>query len=211
MRKMTGKEIVLAVLVMGIGVVLYIQYQRGAFSSGGPKSTAVAHVKEVTPDQLGKVTPVPLELNTKSTIRPHSRNLFNYAESPREVAEKVRQQQEAEKLAKEAAERRRIQMEEETKAAALRAEEERRNPPPPPPPPINLRFIGKMGDARAPIAILADANSGEVYTAKEGEVVLEKFRVKKIEFDSVTIGYADALIAANPNWAQETKVIRMGT
>jgi hypothetical protein len=68
-----------------------------------------------------------------------------------------------------------------------------------------------MGDMHSPIAILADAGSGEVYTAKEGEVVLEKFRVKKIEFDSVTIGYTDALIAAHPNWAQETKVIRMGT
>ena len=150
-------------------------------------------------------------MTSKSSIRPHSRNLFNYAESPGEVAEKVRQQREAEKLAKEAAERRKIQMEEEAKAAAARVAEEQIHPPPPPPPQINLRFIGKMGDARAPIAILADAASGEVYTAKEGEVLLEKFRIKKIEFDSVTIGFTDALIAAHPDWAQQTKVIRMGT
>ena len=68
-----------------------------------------------------------------------------------------------------------------------------------------------MGDARAPLAILADASSGEVYTAREGEVLLDKFRIKKIEFDSVTIGYTDALVAAHPEWAQQTKVIRMGT
>jgi hypothetical protein len=211
MKKMTGKEILLAVLVVGIGVVLYIQFQRGAFNSDGGPAAAHSQVKEVTPDQLPKVTEVKLVNDAGASIRPHSRNLFNYAESPSEIAEKIRQQREAEKLAKEAAERRRIQMEEDAKAAAARAEAEKINPPQPPPPPINLRYIGKMGDPRAPIAILADATSGDVFTAKEGEVVAEKFRVKKIEFDSVTIGYTDALIAAHPNWAQETKVIRMGT
>jgi hypothetical protein len=211
MKKMSGKEITLAVLVIGIGVVLYIQYQRGAFSPDAERATGPGHVKEVTSEQLPKLVEVKLEMNSGSEIRPHSRNLFNYAESPAEIAEKLRQQREAERLAKEAAERRRLQMEEEAKAAAARAEAERVNPPPPPPPTISFRFIGKMGDARAPIAILADPASGDVFTAKEGEVVMEKFKVKKIEFDSVTIGYTDALIAAHPDWGQQTKVIRMGT
>jgi hypothetical protein len=211
MKKVTSKEIILAVLVIGAGVVLYVQIQRGAFSSGGVATAALTQMREVTPDQLPKVVEVSLKMTTGSSIRPHSRNLFNYAESPSEIAEKIRLEREQEKLAKEAAERRRIQQEEDAKAAAMRAEAERVNPPPPPPPAINLRFIGKMGDARAPIAILADANSGDVYTVKEGEVLLEKFRIKKIEFDSITIGYTDALIAQHPNWAQETKVIRMGT
>lgn len=211
MKKVSRKEIVLAVLIIGVGVVFYVQYQRGAFSAGGIAAAAPEKVKEVTPDQLPKLIEVTLKVNQGSSIRAHSRNLFNYAESPSEIAEKFRQQREAERLAKEAAERRRIQMEDEARASAARAERERIDPPPPPPPPINFRFIGKMGEQRAPIAILADPSSGDVFTAREGEVVAEKFRIKKIEFDSVTIGYTDALIAAHPNWAQETKVIRMGT
>jgi hypothetical protein len=209
--KLKSKELILAVLVIGAVVTLYIQVQRGAFSEGGIATTAHTQMKEITPDQLPKITEVSLVMNTGSTIRPHSRNLFNYAESPTEVAEKLRQQREAEKLAKEAQERRRIQMEEQAKADAVRVESERVNPPPPPPPPITLRFIGKMGDARAPIAILADPQSGEVYTARAGEIIMEKFRIKKVEFESVEIGYTDAMIAAHPNWASETKVIRMGT
>jgi len=211
MKKMSSKEILLAVLVVGGGVVLYVQIQRGAFSSGGVATTTHTQMKEVTPDQLPKVTEVTLVVNREAAIRPHSRNLFNYAESPTEIAEKLRQQREAEKLAKEAAERRRLQMEEEAKAAAVRAEVERVNPPPPPPPQFTLRFIGKMGDPHAPIAILADPASGDVFTVKEGEVVLEKFRLKKIDGETIIIGFTDALIAAHPNWAQETKTIRMGT
>jgi hypothetical protein len=56
--------------------VLYIQFNRGAFSSG-PATTAITQVKEVTPDQLPKFTEVKLTSSATSSIRPHSRNLFN--------------------------------------------------------------------------------------------------------------------------------------
>ncbi len=152
-----------------------------------------------------------LDQSQKVQIRKNSRNLFNYSKSPGEVAEEIRQQKEAERLAREAAERRRIQQEAEAAAAAARAQAMAVNPPPPEAPAIPFRFIGKMGEPKAPIAVLTDTVSGEVFTAREGEVIAEKFKIQKIDFDSVTIGYADLLIAKNPSWANETKVIKMGS
>ena len=125
--------------------------------------------------------------------------------------EELRQHREAARLAKEAAERLRVQQEAEMKAQAERARQAAINPPPPEPPPIPFRFIGKMGDSRSPVAVLADAASGEVYTVREGEVIADKYKIRKIEFDSVTIGYAEPLIATNPAWAGETKTIKMGS
>ncbi len=122
------------------------------------------------------------------------------------MAEERRQAAEAERQAREAAERRRLQAEADAKAALERAKYEKDHPPVPAAPPINFRFIGKMGDVRAPIAILEEvAPGGDKYTVREGEVVLDKYKILKIDFDSVTIGYV------NPLYAQETKTIKMGS
>src|SRR5438093_6630454 len=205
MKQSSSKEIMLVTLVVGLGVVMYVQYNRGAFSGSGGAGSAAIKVKEVKPADLPNVLDVSLDMGSGAKIRKNSRNLFNYAESPDEVAEKLRQKREADRLAKEAAARRQQQMEEEARQARLRAQQEAEHPPPPPPPPINFRLIGKMGEPRAPLAILADPTSGDIYTVREGEVIQDKFKVQKIEFDSVTIGYV------NPTWAQETKTIRMGS
>ena len=68
-----------------------------------------------------------------------------------------------------------------------------------------------MGEPRAPIAILVDMTSQDVFTAREGELIGDTYKVQKIDFDSVTIGYAEALFAAHPTWAAETRVIKMGS
>jgi hypothetical protein len=87
-------------------------------------------------------------------------------------------------------------------AAAARAAELAKPAAASPAPPITFRFIGKMGSPKTPLAVLADGN--DIYTVKEGEVVNEKFKILKIDFESVTIGYV------NPIWT-ETRTIRMGT
>jgi hypothetical protein len=205
------KQLLLTLLIVGLGAVLYLQWDKLTGGSSAPGEAAKLAVKQVASASLPAITPVVLDQSSKIQIRKNSRNLFNYSKSPGEVAEEVRQQREAERLAKEAAERRRIQQEAEQAAATARAQQLALNPPPPEAPPIPFRFIGKMGEPKAPIAVLADTVSGEVYTAREGEVIADKFKIQKIEFDSVTIGYTDLLIAKNPSWANEQKVIKMGS
>ena len=174
---------------------------------GGAKPEDIKTVgKKADPDSLPSALEVNLDrLTPEVPIRKNSRNLFNYSRSPDEVAEEVRQRNEAERLAAEAAKRR----QEQEAADALRRAEAAKTaallpPPPPPPPLINFKFIGKMGQPRDPIAILADGSSGEIFTVREGEVLLDKFKIRKIEYDAVTIGYVKA------DWT-ETKTIKMGS
>lgn len=211
MRKLSSKEILLAALVVGLGVVVYLQYQKWAGSHPSQTEIAIEAVKSVNAADLPPITVVSLDRGRAVKIRSHSRNLFNYSKSPDEIADEIRRQREAEQLARDAAERRRLQQEAEAAAAAERAKQLVANPPPPEPPVIPFRFIGKMGDSRSPIAVLVDVQSSDIYTVREGEVIGDKFKVKKIEFDAVTIVYADALIAKNPDWAGQSKIIRMGS
>jgi hypothetical protein len=205
MRKLSAKEVQLSVVLILMAAVVLIQVKRGAFSSSAGAQTDSAIGRAADPRNLETFTEVSLErLSPEAKIREDSRNLFNYAISPQEVAEQARQQKEAARLAAEAEERRRIQAEADALAARQRAEQAAVNPPKPPPPSINFKFIGKMGDSKAPLAILADNANGEIMTVREGEIIADKFKVLKIEFDSITIGYV------KPEWT-ETRTLRMGS
>ena len=65
-------------------------------------------------------------------------------------------------------------------------------PQPPPLPPINLKFLGLVGQVagKPKIAILSDG-SGTPQFAKEGDVVLGRYRVLKIGEESVEVAYSD--------------------
>ena len=65
-------------------------------------------------------------------------------------------------------------------------------PQPPPLPPINLKFLGFVEQAagKPKIAILSDG-SGPPQYAKEGDVVLGRFRILKIGEESVEVAYSD--------------------
>jgi hypothetical protein len=65
-------------------------------------------------------------------------------------------------------------------------------PQPPPLPPINLKFLGLFGQApgKPKIAIFSDG-SGTPQFAKEGDVVLGRYRVLKIGEESVEVAYSD--------------------
>ena len=65
-------------------------------------------------------------------------------------------------------------------------------PPPPPLAPINLKFLGLVGQApgKPKIAIFSDGN-GPPQFAKEGDVVLGRYRVLKIGEESVEVAYSD--------------------
>jgi hypothetical protein len=65
-------------------------------------------------------------------------------------------------------------------------------PQPPPLPPINLKFLGLVGQVpgKPKIAILSDG-SGTPQFAKEGDLVLGRYRVLKIGEESVEVAYSD--------------------
>jgi len=205
-RKISTKEAVVVLLFAGLAVTLYVQYSRGALSgSAAPRASARAGGKPVEAEDLPALIEVSLEPPPPAKIRRETRNLFNYARSPAEIEAEDQARAAAERQQREEAERRRVQAEADARARAERERYERDHPTPAPPPPINFRFIGKMGDPKAPIAILEEvAAGGEKYVVREGEVVLDKYKIIKIEFDSVTIGYT------NPQWAQDTKTLKMG-
>jgi len=142
------------------------------------------------------------------------RNLFDYGvatpppPSPEEVArmeaEAARRQEqeavareEAERLRREALER---QQEEAQRLAQEHAEQARLNPPPPPPPPratapaCDLKLFGLVGEPGRKLAIFIDGDS--FVTAREGEIVKQVFKVEKISYDSLRLGYTDPRFAA---------------
>ncbi len=65
-------------------------------------------------------------------------------------------------------------------------------PPPPPtptptPPEITFRFIGSFGPKDNPIAVLVQGD--QVVDARTGDVVFERFRVVRVNYESVDIGF----------------------
>jgi hypothetical protein len=65
-------------------------------------------------------------------------------------------------------------------------------PPPPPtptplPPEISFKFSGTFGPKDAPIAVLTKA--GEVINAHEGQVVFALFILRKINYESIDVGF----------------------
>jgi hypothetical protein len=67
-----------------------------------------------------------------------------------------------------------------------------RPPQPPTVPPINLKFLGfvEQTAGKPKIAILSDG-SGPPQYAKEGDIVLGRYRVLKIGEESIELAYAD--------------------
>jgi hypothetical protein len=59
-------------------------------------------------------------------------------------------------------------------------------PPPPPPPPINLKFYGFASKPNEPKRIFL-ADEGEVFLARQGDIVERKYKVAQINNTSVVI------------------------
>jgi hypothetical protein len=63
-------------------------------------------------------------------------------------------------------------------------------PPPPPtptPPEITFQLIGIFGPTDGPIAVLQ--HGSELINAREGDVVLRAFRIQKIGYESIDVGF----------------------
>jgi hypothetical protein len=109
------------------------------------------------------------------------RNLFAFEEDPAVVLERKRQAEEAARLAEEAAKR----------AAEERQRQEeylRAHPPPPQPPAIPFQFIGYMGPPEDRIGVFA---TPAVLLARKGDMILGKFKIVSIGYESAEIGFTD--------------------
>jgi hypothetical protein len=69
-------------------------------------------------------------------------------------------------------------------------------PPPPPtptpaPPDIGFRCIGTFGPKDNPIAVLVQGD--QIVNARAGDVVFERFKVVRVGFESVEVGFVDGI------------------
>lgn len=113
-----------------------------------------------------------------------TRNLFAFEEDPAVVAERRRKAEEAAKQAEEAAKA-------AAEARAKQAEELRLHPPPPQPPPIPFQFMGYFGHPASRIGVFSLPGAHDVFLAKSGDVVMEKFKIVEIGYESAEIGFKD--------------------
>jgi hypothetical protein len=138
---------------------------------------------------------------------PQGRDLFQYAQRPPSAAEVARMRAEAaeaERLRKEAEERARLLALQQEDEARRRAEQARLNPPPPPrprPPAMTAKYLGCMGPRGNRIAFFE--RDKELIMAAEGETFLKDFKVVKIGYETVTIGFT------NQQFKDETQEIPM--
>ena len=61
-------------------------------------------------------------------------------------------------------------------------------PPPPPPPPITLRLVGIVQGSGRPVAALTDGR--DVFYGREGDIIEGRYRIVKINVESIDIAYA---------------------
>jgi|KBSSwiStaDraftv2_1062776.scaffolds.fasta_scaffold563334_1 hypothetical protein len=138
---------------------------------------------------------------------PGGRDLFQYAQRPPSAAEIARMRAEAaeaERLRKEAEDRARLLAMQQAEEARLRAEALAKNPPPPPkprPPVMTAKYLGCMGPRANRIAFFE--REKELIMAKEGEAFLKDFKVVRIGYETVTIGFT------SPQFKDEVQEIPM--
>jgi hypothetical protein len=193
---------ILKIAVLMVLVVIGGWYVWKGFGSGeGPgalwksqRSDEAESLPEIQPVQLGL-------LNAKlADYDPRGRNLFRYAKPP-PTAEEIRAREEAARRAQEEAERRRREAEEakrrareaaekDAQRAAEVAEAKAAEPARPKPPEIRLSYMGYVGPLKERVAVLLDPE-GEILVAKEGEVVEEHFRVLRIGYSYLEMGYVN--------------------
>ena len=131
----------------------------------------------------------------------------------RELARRARLKEEARLLAEKERKRREEEQEKARLLELARQEKlakDRANRPKPPlmeppkpvPPSFSYKFIGVMGPPESKIAIFLDDQ--DFFLAKEGEDVKEDFRIVKIGYDTLQIGYTD------PQFKEESRILQMG-
>lgn len=132
---------------------------------------------------------------------PRGRNLFQYTTpppSPEELARREAERQrrlEEQRRQREEEERKRREAAEAARRARLRAQEEEEKqqeqqaaPAVPQPPEIRLTYVGFIGPQDERVAVMLDPE-GELVVGKEGEVIQDEFRILRIGYTFLEMGY----------------------
>lgn len=202
MRKLHRREIV---LLVAAAVALVVWAARPGTDASLPPLPGKAKARDEKPKEAPAKAPVVMlaMLKTESVVYdPGGRDLFQYAQRPPSAAEVRRMRleaEEAERLRKEAERQARELAERQAAAERARQEQLINNPLPPPrprPPQVTVRYLGCMGPRGDRIAFF-DHNK-ELIMAKEGETFLKDFRVVKIGYETVTVGWTAAQFKDDP-------------
>jgi len=197
---MRGQIFKVAVLIVLVAVAVWVVWTRIGGGEGpgaiwkGQRAEEAEPLPEVEPVQLG------LLKARLADYDPRGRNLFRYAQPP-PTPEEIRAREEAARRAQEEAERRRREAEEAKRRAAeaaLQAQQKQqedqdrmdKEPAKPKPPEIRLSYMGYVGPMEGRVAVLLD-QEGDILVAKEGEVVEEHFRVLRIGYSYLEMGYVN--------------------
>jgi hypothetical protein len=187
MRKLTTREIVLLLVVVGLGVIGWV------YGRGGPLGRGA--LTAVDPGELNYGEPPTVELARLSlepeSFEPGARNLFNYytppppPQPPRPTPKPPVTQPGPPK----------VQAPVQRNALPPRPVEQ------PKPPRPNFRYIGFMGPKDAKIAVLEQGE--EVILAQIGEIVDKQYKVLEFKYEMLVIGYTAE------RWADETYELPM--
>jgi hypothetical protein len=196
MNGQSAKTVLLVLLLVVTVVVVWRQFGGGEDGGAGRRARAEAGATElptVDPVQLGLLDiPVP-------GYDPKGRNLFVFTTPPPDP-EEVRAREEAERRRREEEEKRRLAEEERRRRLAEQARKAREEQDQqqakidkaeaakPKPPEITLSYVGYVGPMDGRVAVLLDPE-GEIVVGKEGEVVREHFRILRIGYTYLEMGY----------------------
>jgi len=172
----------LGVLVIAL-LVRYVPWSGGEESLGPARaSTGTAAAGAVdAPDAVAE-----LALGSLSQI-PHSapvgRDPWRFYEPPPPPPPPPHQP------TKEEQERERLALEQAARDAAERDRLAREEAARPKPPKFTFKYLGSFGPKNRPLAAFSDGKT--IVNAHEGDVILSKFRVAKIGYESVDIKYIE--------------------
>jgi hypothetical protein len=204
--------LLLGVLIVALVALAYLRrdliFGGGNAASGGAERGITLDAKV---EQLKTLPEIALMRPAEGESYAPTRNLFDYSKSP-ELIELDRQRREAEIRAEK--ERQRLE-EVRRKEEERRREEERLHPKPPPPPPpppepvppsfgySYIGYLGPSGRTGFMAVLIKRGGPGKAFPARVGDTLDNAFVVKKIDFDSVVVGYVDT------RFGERTETVRL--
>jgi hypothetical protein len=171
---------VLGVLVLVL-LVRYVPWSGGEEALGPARSADAAATGAL---ESGAVAELALgSLSRPSHSPPVGRDPWRFYEPPPPPPPQPRQP------TKEELERERLALEQAAREAAERQRLAMEEAARPKPPQFTFKYLGSFGSKSRRLAAFSDGKT--IINAREGEVILSKFRVAKIGYESVDIKYVE--------------------